>query len=117
MSGGSEFARFATALRIAAGGLEKRAKVSVDRAAKGALQTARANAPVDSGHLRSSLRVNARSGEIRAVVESSDFKARFQEFGTSQMAPNPFMQPAFERWAPVLVKDLERIVDDMAGEL
>lgn len=114
---GDDFRRFAAALRMAAGGLEKRAKDSADRAAQGALATARAHAPVDSGALRSSLRVRSRGGEIRAVVEATDFKARFQEFGTSRMAPNPFIQPAFAQWEPIFVRDLEKVVDDMAGEL
>lgn len=117
VSAGAEFSRFARALRIAAGGLESDGRKAVDRVAQGALRTAQAHAGVDSGDLRSSLRVSSRGGELRAAVETDLYYARFQEFGTSKMHPHPFMLPAFEQWQPELGRELEKLADKMAREL
>ena len=70
VSAGAEFSRFARALRIAAGGLESDGRKAVDRVAQGALRTAPGSRRVDSGDLRSSLRVSSRGGELRAAVET-----------------------------------------------
>jgi HK97 gp10 family phage protein len=117
VSGGGEFARFATALRVAAGGIEAKGRKAVQRVAEDTKGTAQANAPVLTGALRSGLRVSSRSGELRAVVETTTFYGYFQEYGTSRMAPNPFMGPAVERHAPELVAAIEEIRDEMAREL
>ena len=51
------------------------------------------------------------------AVEVTSYYATFQEFGTSKMAPNPFMGPAVDRHAPELYKEIEGLADDIAKGL
>lgn len=56
-------------------------------------------APVDRGKLQASAKDEA--GDVDAIsaahrVYFGEFYAKFQEFGTSEMAANPFLQPAAE---------------------
>lgn len=112
---GAEFARFARDLTAAATGIDLRANAAAERVGRGALETARANAPVDTGELRRGLRFR-RDGS-RAVVESSTFYSAFQEFGTSRMAPDPFIGPAAQLWGPRLFDEVEQIRDDVVRKL
>ena len=112
---GAEFRRFAADLARVAAGLPSRADKATERVAQRALATARAAAPVDTGDLRSGLRVT-RHGDGMAV-EVTNYYATFQEFGTSKMAPNPYIGPAVTRHGPELAKELERLADDIAKDL
>ena len=111
----NEFARYARDLLRAAAGLDEAADRVTERVGRGALGTARDIAPVLSGELRGDLRMR-RDGD-RAIVEVSTYYARFQEFGTSRMAPNPFMRPAVDRWEPELVREVERVCDRMIEDI
>ena len=113
---GAEFRRFAADLARAAAGLESSAEKRVDRVAKRALATARSAAPVDTGDLRAGLKIR-KEGGARVAVEVTNYYATFQEFGTSKMAPNPYIGPAVTRHGPELVKELERLADDIAKDL
>jgi len=111
----NEFARFAADLARAAVGLDESAESAVERVSKAAHATAYQIAPVDTGDLRSGLRV--RRVKNRAVVEVTSYYATFQEFGTTRMAPNPFIGPAFDRHAPDLVREVEKIRDATLDKL
>lgn len=54
--------------------------------------SARALVPVLTGTLKGSIRVVP--GAHRVEVEATEYYAQFVEFGTSKMAPEPFMEPA-----------------------
>lgn len=114
---GAEFARFALDLTRAAAGIEDLADAAVMRVTRGALKTARDVAPVgETGALKAGIRVvRRRDGSV--AVESSEFYSAFQEFGTSRMAPNPFMRPAVDRWAPRLTQEVEGIRDRVVRRL
>ena len=109
------FKKLANDLRRAASGLERKAERAVDEVGRGALNDARLYAPVESGDLRRGLRYR-REGST-AYVTTSTFYAPFQEFGTSQMAPNPFIGPAAREWGPRLVLEVERIRDGVVKDL
>lgn len=111
----NEFARYARDLVRAAAGLDEAADRVTERVAKGALGTARDIAPVLTGEMRDDLRMR-RDGD-RAIVEVSTYYARFQEFGTSRMAPNPFIRPAVDRWEPELVREVERVRDQVIEDI
>lgn len=112
----NEFARFAQDLARAAVGIDSMAEAAELRAARGALETARAVAPVDKGDLRASLRiVRRKSGGVS--VEATSEAAPYQEYGTSVMAPNPYILPAVDRWGPQLVRDVEGICDEVVRRL
>ena len=107
---GAEFARLARDITRAAVGIESMAEAAEMRVARRALATAKAVVPVDTGETRAEMRVVRRKGR-GVVVESSTVAAIFQEFGTSLMAPNPFIRPAVDRHGPELVSEVEGIRD------
>lgn len=111
----NEYTRYARDLARSALGLDKEAEQAVTRVAGGALATAQRLAPVESGALRANLRMRRR-GSV-AVVESTLYYSAFQEFGTSKMAPNPFMEPAATLWGPRLVQEVEKIRDGVVEDL
>ena len=112
----NEFTRYANDLLRAATGIDRLAEKAVERVSRGALASAKANAPVDTGRLAGDLTVR-QLGPTSRAVETSTYYARFQEWGTSRMAPNPFMGPAVDRWEPELAKGLEGVADEIAKEL
>lgn len=85
--------------RIAAGmngilaAAEAAAAQTLARAAERAAEDARSLAPVDTGELRGSISVVAHSPLEVSVVASAPHAAMV-EFGTTQMAAQPFMTPA-----------------------
>lgn len=56
------------------------------------------NAPVDTGHLRSSISTDfagdGRGGSMSAEIGPTAMYGAFLEFGTSRMSPRPYMNPA-----------------------
>lgn len=109
------FAAFARDLVRVATGLDARGQAAAKKVGRNALKTAQSLAPRDTGALRGAIRLT-QDGE-RAIVSTSLYYAAFQEFGTSKMAPNPYMGPAFQRHAPELVREVEKVADDVAKEL
>jgi HK97 gp10 family phage protein len=112
---GAEFARFARDLLRASAGIDDMANKAAEKVGRGALASAIRYSPDDTGALDRSLRLRRR-GSV-AVVETSLYYAAFQEYGTSKMAPNPFMGPAADEWGPRLVQEVEGIRDEVVGKL
>lgn len=81
---------------------------AIRKSAKPMLAAAKAYAPVDSGLLEESIKLKAirrtRTGfGVRISTSDSDFNSQgstfygaMQELGTSKMAPNPYLRPAFD---------------------
>lgn len=113
MSG--EIGRWANNVIKAASGIDRLGTKAATKVGTRAAETARKAAPTDTGRLSRSIRVKVDGA--RAVVETDLYYARFQEFGTSKMAPNPFMGPAFQRHAPELVREVEGIADEIERQL
>ena len=113
------FSEFARDLARVANNLEPLAARRVERVAKGAAATARSVAPVKSGKMRAGIDVVRRPDGSVAVEAnvSGDYYPHFQEYGTSDMAPNPFMGPAVDKWGPELFREVEGLADDVAKEL
>jgi len=51
--------------------------------------------PVNQGALKASLKRNVRSDGLQATVQATDYKAFWNEFGTSDTPAQPFLFPAF----------------------
>lgn len=111
----NEFKRFADDIKAAAKEMDGAGVSIAARVARRALATAEAVAPVESGNLREGLHV-VKDGE-RVSVEVTNYYATFQEFGTSEMAPNPYIGPAFQRHAPELVAEVERVRNSVVARL
>jgi HK97 gp10 family phage protein len=69
---------------------------------------ARANAPVETGRLRASIKAKrdrdraaaATTGRVVAFANASVFYAKFIEFGTAHQPPRAFMRPALDEHGP-----------------
>jgi HK97 gp10 family phage protein len=68
---------------------------------------AKALAPVDTGYLKGS--ISSDIGTLSAEIGPTASYGHFLEYGTSKMAAQPFMGPAFERRVPGLEKALGQI--------
>lgn len=60
------------------------------------LTEAAGRVPERTGKLKSSLGRNVREDGLQAAVGSSDYKAKFVEFGTEDTPAQPFLWPAFK---------------------
>lgn len=118
---GDAFRKYAHDLARVANKLEPLAAIRTQRVAKGAADMARSVAPVESGALRRGIRTVRRpDGSVAVEADTSShekYYAHFQEYGTSTMAPNPFIGPAVDRWGPRLSDELEGMVDEIAKDL
>ncbi len=83
----------------------------VRKAATDVEVAARSFAPVDTGALRNSITSEVRG--LEAVVGAGVPYARFVEGGTSVMAPQAFMGPAFDRSTPGFVLAMEALSEGL----
>lgn len=111
----NEFTRYANLIAKAVDGIDRQANAAAERVGLGALKSARSVVPVDSGDLRKSLTFR-RQGAVATVTSDLPYSA-FQEFGTSQMAPSPFIGPAATEWGPRLEREVEEIRDGVVKKL
>lgn len=111
----NEFAKFADDIKAAARELDGAGVDVAARVARRAMKTAKSVAPVETGTLRDEIHLE-RQGE-RVSIEATNRYAAFQEYGTTSMAPNPFMKPAFQRHAPELVAEVERVRNKLVARL
>lgn len=88
-------------------GAQLKATQVVAKAAHDVEATAKTLAPVDTGALRNSISTSLRgaSAEVGPTVNY----APYVEFGTSRMAPQPYMGPAADRVEPGFVAAMEQL--------
>jgi HK97 gp10 family phage protein len=80
---------------------ERKASTAVRQTAKGIVKGAQARVPVDTGHLRSSIKAeDLDDHQALVTVDTRDERhpsyAAFQEYGTRHHAAQPFLIPAVE---------------------
>ena len=73
-------------------------------------QKAQEKAPVDTGTLKRSIKLDIEDGGMRAVVEAEAEYAPYQEFGTRFMDAQPYMKPAFNQQQAKFKSDLSRVM-------
>lgn len=71
---------------------------------------AQKNAPVDTGHLMSSIFLEITDGGMTAEVESTADYAVYQEYGTRFMKGKPHIRPAFEEQKEKFKADMKELV-------
>jgi len=76
-------------------------------AGKETAREAKVFAPVDTGKLRQSIKAEKQNNYLWFVTAYEKY-ARWVEFGTSKMAAQPFMHPAFRVIAKQYIRDLKR---------
>lgn len=95
------------------------AKVVVKKTAKDIEGTAKKLAPVDTGFLRSGIKTSdlrkvSQDTPAAEVVASASYST-YLEFGTSRMAPQPFMRPAVDKHADAFEQAMAQIIDRAMG--
>ena len=113
----SEVAALAVEIGSATGTLGAKAAVALRKTAYDIEADAKALAPVDTGTLMNSISTSVtgdgRFGSMVAEIGPTVDYAGFVEHGTSRMAPQPYMRPAFDRRAPGLEKAFEQLAGDI----
>ncbi|UPU32304.1 HK97-gp10 family putative phage morphogenesis protein [Pediococcus acidilactici] len=67
-------------------------------------------APVDTGNLKRSIRLELlKGGMAGAVISPADYSG-YQEFGTRFMAAQPYMGPAWRKERPIFISELRALV-------
>lgn len=111
----NEFARFARDLSLAAINIAGEGELAATIVGRGALVTAQKNAPRDTGRLSRGVRL-IRRGET-SIIESSEYYSAFQEYGTSTIAPHPFVGRAVDEWGLRLLSEVEKVRDRVVRDL
>lgn len=97
-------------------GMDHEAAMVVRKAAFDVERFAKANVPVDTGFLRSSIHTELLVNKLRMygadVIADAEY-ASFVEHGTSRMAPQPYMGPAADRVEPGFLAALAAIADPL----
>lgn len=106
----TEVIMLAAALDLKNLDVAKKAAVAVKDAAQTTRDHARDNAPVDTGNLRDSLKMGG--GKLTRRVVAAVPYSLYVEFGTSKMAPQPFLYPASDRGEEQLINDLAQIASE-----
>lgn len=88
------------------------AQAVLDSARQGAL-LARENAPVDSGELKKS--IHAEGGGLSASVKTGADHAVMVEYGTSRMAPQPFMLTMARDMRSRFIRNVRRAVREVVS--
>lgn len=105
-SDASEIRRLAASLTNVGARTGILAQAVVRKTAKDIEATAKNLVPVDTGNLKGSigtsdLRTVGQSGGLSAEIGPTAEYGAFVEFGTSRMAPRPYMGPAADRHLPM----------------
>jgi HK97 gp10 family phage protein len=89
----------------------------VERAGINVQRMAKQNCPVDTGRLRSSIRIYHKdSGAQRQVRVGTDvYYAPYQEFGTSRMRAQPFLFPAWASERPRFLQAVRAVVKNLGA--
>lgn len=97
-------------------GMDARTGLVVRKAAFDMERGAKARAPVDTGYLKNSIYTEIVKNDRRVyaaeVVVGAEYGV-FVEEGTSRMAPQPFMGPAFDAVLPGFLAALEAIANPL----
>jgi HK97 gp10 family phage protein len=109
--GMSQVIKLDAELGQAAATIAEKVSTAVAKTALDIEADAKALCPVDTGYLRGS--ISSSIGRLEAEIGPTAEYGHFLEWGTSRMAPQPYMTPAFDRNEP----KLEQAIGQIAGDL
>lgn len=86
---------------------------AINKTAADITADAKSGAPVDTGNLKNSIGydVSSSAGEVTAEIGPTAEYGHYVEFGTSRMAPQPYLTPAFDRRLPGFEKAMGQLVE------
>lgn len=107
----SQLAALSATLESAGDGLGDKARAAVHKAAADIEQQAKARAPVDTGHLRSSISTTLTGNKHHSSAEvgPTAHYGRYVEQGTSRMAAQPYLVPAMDAVEPGFVAAMAQL--------
>ncbi|TSI12633.1 HK97-gp10 family putative phage morphogenesis protein [Brevibacterium aurantiacum] len=110
-----DFASLSADLRNAGEKAQKMAGDAVAKTAADITNDAKVFAPVDTGNLKNSIGydLNEDGGGVGAEIGPTASYGIHLEHGTSVMAPQPFLGPAFDRRAPGFEKAMEWLMGEV----
>lgn len=73
-------------------------------------RSAQQKAPVDTGTLKRSIKLDIQNGGMRAKTEATVEYAPYQEYGTRFMNAHPYMKPAFNQQKGKFENDLAKLM-------
>ena len=73
-------------------------------------QKAQQKAPVDTGQLRRSIRLEIEADGMTAVVSANTDYAAYQEYGTRFMPAHPYLRPSLNEQGVQFIEDIKRLV-------
>ncbi|MGD7788213.1 HK97-gp10 family putative phage morphogenesis protein [Propionibacteriaceae bacterium Y1700] len=107
----SELYALAADLGKASAGVTRKASAIVTKAAYDVQAQAQALAPVDTGALRSSISTDVQT--LAAEVGPTVNYGAHLEYGTSRMAPRPYMGPALDAVEPGFTEAMAELTEEM----
>ncbi len=109
----SEATKLALDLEKAALKVQRQAPQLVAKHAQALEQLAKDLCETDTGRTRDSIGFDLTDAGMTAVIGPQTFWAPFLEWGTSKMAPRPFMNPAADEIEPAFGRDLDQLGGDV----
>ncbi len=100
----------ANRLRAASLRVGVEAAAVIHAGAEAAVREVRARCPVDEGEMRNSVGFDLLDAGLRAVIGPTDPAARFVEYGTSTVAPRPFVHPGVDAVRPQVAAALAAVM-------
>jgi len=110
MAKSRQVARFEQRLAAIPQAVRAAVQPALDQSADELVTTMRRLAPVDEGDLQESIHKEPGDNPLSRKVLTEDYKARWNEFGTTNMAPSPFFWPSFRLKKKRLANRIKRAV-------
>lgn len=109
----AELRAFAAVLDEAGSSTIRKAQGAVVKTGADIVGDARGTVAVDTGYLKSTIGMDVDPDGLGLEAGPTAEYGAFVERGTSRMAPQPYLGPAFDRRAP----GLERAIRDLGGDI
>lgn len=116
-SDANELRAFAADLRKTSGRAQGMARMAVAKTAADITADAKVMAPYRTGNLRNSIGYDVQedpSGVEAEIGPTASYGVHL-EYGTSRMAPRPFLGPAYDRRMPTFEQAMGKLLDGSLG--